>query len=308
MSGVWRRLAGALFAVTGAVLLITLFLDLVPGDPIELMLGEQASPINRAELRHAVGLDLPPMVQLWHFLRDLFAGTLTTSLPPFQERVVPKLVHALPNTLLLAVSAMAIAIAIAVPLGVLAAARRDQLADRGAMLFAIVGASVPRFLLGPAVILLFAIKLGWLPVSGADGAANLVLPAFTLGTALAALLSRLVRGSMLEVLREEYVTVARAKGLPEWRVLFKHALRNALLPVLTVMGLEFGSLLGGAIITEKVFAWPGLGTLLLTAIEKRDYNLVRASVLAFTLAYVLVNLLTDLLHVGVDPRLRGRSG
>jgi len=307
MRGALRKLGGALLAASGALVLVTLFLDLVPGDPIELMLGDQASELNRAALRHAVGLDLPWYRQLLRFVHDLFTGTLTTSLPPFQARVLPKIWQAAPHTLWLACAAMAVAMLLSVPLGVVAAAKRDSALDRAAMLFAIAGASLPSFLLGPVLILAFAIRLGWLPVSGADGLTNLILPAITLGTALAALLSRLVRGSMLEVLREEYVTVARAKGVPELRVLFKHALRNALLPVITVMGLELGALLGGAIITEKIFAWPGLGTLLLTSIEKRDFNTVRATVLCFTLSYVAVNLATDLVHALVDPRLRGKA-
>jgi peptide/nickel transport system permease protein len=171
---------------------------------------------------------------------------------------------------------------------------------------AVAGVALPRFWLGPMLIILFAIKLDWLPVSGADSLRNLVLPAVTLGTALAAFLSRITRASMLDILREEYVTVSRAKGLGPFAVVWKHAFRNALMPIVTVLGLEFGALLGGAIVTEKVFAWPGMGTLLLNGIEKRDYNLVRAVVLVFTLSYVALNALTDAVYAAVDPRVRRR--
>ena len=301
-----KRVFTSLLSVCGALVLVSLFLNLVPGDPIDVMLGEQATPVDRAALRHAVGLDLPWWQQLWKFLHDLFTGALTTSLPPFQKKVMPQIAHALPRTLELTVAAMVIALLIALPLGVAAAARRGSRTDQAAMGGAVLGVALPRFWLGPMLIILFAIKLDWFPVSGADSLESLVLPAVTLGTALAAFLSRLTRASMLETLKEEYVTVARAKGLSRRVVLWKHAFRNALLPLLTVLGLEFGALLGGAIVTEKVFAWPGMGTLLLEGIEKRDYNLVRATVLVFTLAFVAVNALTDAAYVFVDPRLRKR--
>jgi peptide/nickel transport system permease protein len=201
---------------------------------------------------------------------------------------------------------MAVAILIAIPLGVAAAARKGTAVDHAAMGIAVAGVALPRFWLGPMLIILFAIKLDWLPVSGADSLRNLVLPAVTLGTALAAFLSRITRASMLDILREEYVTVSRAKGLGPFAVVWKHAFRNALMPIVTVLGLEFGALLGGAIVTEKVFAWPGMGTLLLNGIEKRDYNLVRAVVLVFTLSYVALNALTDAVYAAVDPRVRRR--
>lgn len=302
-----KRLVGAPLAIVGALLLVSLFLNLVPGDPIDVMLGEQAATIDREAMRKAVGLDQPWYVQLWVFTRDLATNELKTSLPPFQKKVLPQIGAALPNTLLLTFCAMLVAVFIALPLGVAAAWRRGTFTDNAAMGAAVAGVAVPRFWLGPMLIILFAIKLDWLPVSGAESPAHLILPSLTLGTALAAFLSRMTRASMLETLREEYVTVARAKGLSTRFVLWKHAFRNALLPILTVLGLEFGALLGGAIVTEKVFAWPGMGTLLLNGIEKRDYNVVRATVLIFTFCYVAVNLLTDLVYGLVDPRVRRRS-
>ena len=294
-------------AVVGALLLVSLFLNLVPGDPIDVMLGEQASEVDREALRRAVGLDLPWYTQLWTFTRDFATGELRTSLPPFQKKVLPAIGEALPHTLLLTVASLFVAVALAIPLGVMAAARRGTAVDSVAMGVAVAGVALPRFWLGPMLIIVFALWLDWLPVSGAESWRHLVLPAFTLGTALAAFLSRMTRASMLETLREDYVTTARAKGLHPRVVLWKHAFRNALMPILTVLGLEFGSLLGGAIVTEKVFAWPGMGTLLLTSIEKRDYNTVRATVLVFTLCYVLVNALTDVAYALVDPRVRRRT-
>lgn len=301
-----RRLGSAVIALVGALLLVSLFLELVPGDPIEVMLGEQAATVDREALRRAVGLDRPWYEQTWVFTKQLATGELRTSLPPFQKKVLPQIATALPRTLLLAFASMVIAMLIALPLGVSAAARKGTGVDHAAMGVAVAGVALPRFWLGPMLIIIFAIKLDWLPVSGAESWRNLVLPAVTLGTALAAFLSRITRASMLETLREEFVTVARAKGLSRTVVLWKHAFRNALLPIITVLGLEFGALLGGAIVTEKVFAWPGMGTLLLGAIEKRDYNTVRASVLVFTFCYVLVNTLTDAAYALVDPRVRRR--
>lgn len=302
-----RRLVSAGIAVVGALLLISLFLNLVPGDPIDVMLGEQASEVDREALRRAVGMDQAWYAQLWTFSRDFATGELRTSLPPFQRKVLPAMGEALPKTLQLTVASLLIAVGIAIPLGVAAAARKGTAVDSAAMGVAVAGVALPRFWLGPMLIIVFALWLDWLPVSGAESWSHLVLPSVTLGTALAAFLSRMTRAAMLETLREDFVTVAKAKGLSPRAVLWKHAFRNALLPILTVLGLEFGTLLGGAIVTEKVFAWPGMGTLLLTAIEKRDYNTVRATVLVFTLCYVLVNTLTDVAYALVDPRVRRRS-
>ncbi|MFL5348805.1 MAG: ABC transporter permease [Hyalangium sp.] len=302
-----RRVVSAAIAVVGALLLISLFLNLVPGDPIDVMLGEQSAEVDREALRHAVGMDQPWYAQLWTFTKDFATGELRTSLPPFQRKVLPAIGAALPKTLQLTVASLLIAVIIAIPLGVAAAARKGTAVDSAAMGVAVAGVALPRFWLGPMLIIVFALWLDWLPVSGAESWSHLVLPSITLGTALAAFLSRMTRAAMLETLREDFVAVARAKGLHPRVVLWKHAFRNALLPILTVLGLEFGTLLGGAIVTEKVFAWPGMGTLLLTSIEKRDYNTVRATVLVFTLCYVVVNALTDVAYTLVDPRVRRRS-
>jgi peptide/nickel transport system permease protein len=297
-------MAGALLAAVGATLLVSLFLNLVPGDPVEVLLGEQAQSVDVAALRHEMWLDRPVPEQAWLFLRELATGRLRSSLPPFQERVLPRLAQVAPRTALLALLAMLLALCLSLPLGVLAALKAGKAVDRAAMAFAVLGISAPSFLIGHLLILFLGIRLGLLPISGDDRLSSVILPAVTLGLGLTALLSRMVRASMLEVLREDYVLAARARGLPEWRVIWRHAFRNALLPILTVVGLQLGGALTGAIVIEKVFNWPGLGTLLLTSIEKRDYNSVRACVLVFTLTYLAVNLLTDLAYAWADPRAR----
>lgn len=299
-----RKAAGTLLAAFGAVLLVSVFLDLVPGDPIDAILGEQARDTDRAALREALHLDEPLAYRLYRFAADTFTLELRSSVPPFQDRVFDRIAQALPNTALLAGAAVLVALCIAFPLGLLGAARPGGRIDAAASGFAVLGAAIPRIWLGPALIVLFAIHLDWLPVSGLEEPAGIVLPAITLGTGLAAFLARMVRASLLDAVGEDYVRTARAKGLPYRTVLLKHALRNALLPVLTVLGLQLGGLLGGAVITEKVFNYPGMGTLMLQAIDRRDYNMVRACVLTFTLVYVVVNLLTDLAYAAADPRVR----
>jgi ABC-type dipeptide/oligopeptide/nickel transport system permease component len=323
-----RKTFLALAAAIGACLLVSCFLHLIPGDPVDSLLGEQASIVDRDTLRRCIGFNDPTQNERWasasvplraviwlqavgreaaQFGAQLASLSLRTSVPPCRELVLPRIRHALPRTGLLALAALIVAVGIGLPLGVLGAARRGTGLDLATTAFAVAGASVPRFWLGPVLILAFAIWLDWLPVSGFGSFGHVILPAVTLGTALAALLSRITRASMLDVLGEEYVVAARARGLPEWKLLAKHALRNAMLPVVTVLGLELGALLGGAVITEKVFAWPGMGMLLLTAIERRDYNTVRACVLVFTLIYVVVNLATDLVYAAIDPRIRKES-
>ncbi len=299
-----RKLGGALLAAGGATLLVSLFLNLVPGDPVEVLLGEQAQSVDVVALRHEMWLDRSVPAQAWLFLRDFSSGQLHSSIPPFRDRVLPRLAQAAPRTALLAGLAVLLAICLSLPLGVLSALHAGTPVDRGAMAFAVVGISAPSFLIGHLLVLAFGIRLGWLPLSGDDQLSSVILPAVTLGLGLSALLSRMVRASMLEVLREEYVLAARARGLPEWRVIWNHAFRNALLPILTVVGLQLGGALTGAIVIEKVFNWPGLGTLLLASIERRDYNSVRACVLVFTLTYLAVNLLTDLAYALADPRSR----
>jgi peptide/nickel transport system permease protein len=285
------------------VTLIFFLIHFIPGDPVELMLGETASKADLESLRSDLGLDRPVAEQFGSFLIGLVRGDMGESFF-YRKPVRQVILEKLPATLELAAAAMLLALVIALPLGIVAAVRKDSLADRGAMIASLVGISMPNFWLGPLLIILFSLKLGWLPVSGREGPASIILPAVTLGTALAALLSRMTRSAMLDVLGEDYLRTARAKGLSEGAVIVRHALRNALLPVLTIVGLQFGALLSGAVITENVFAWPGIGTLLIQAINARDYPLVQGCVLVISLGYVAANFLTDLLYALSDPRVK----
>ncbi len=287
----------------GVVTLVFLLIHIVPGDPIEVMLGESAQPADRQALRQALGLDLPLYQQWWQYLHGVIQLDLGESLHSRQS-VSELLGERVPATLQLSIASLLIAIMIALPLGIMAAVYKDSIWDRFAMASAMLGVSVPNFVMGPVLILIFALGLGWFPVSGKENWLSLVLPALTLGSALAAILSRMVRASMLEVLQEEYIRAARARGLTEGQVLVRHALRNAALPVITVLGMQFGALLAGAVITETIFSWPGIGQLLIESIQKRDYPVVQACVLLISATYVIVNLVTDLLYVVIDPRIR----
>jgi ABC-type dipeptide/oligopeptide/nickel transport system permease component len=298
-----RRLALLVPTLLGMATLVFAFLHLVPGDPVEIMLGESAAPADVAALRHDLGLDRPLPLQYARFLVRAAQGDLGRSIA-FRAPVTSVIAARYPATLELAGAAFVIALGLALPLGIAAAVRPGGLVDRLARLASLAGVCLPSFWLGPLLILLFSFQLGWLPVSGRGGPAHLVLPALTLGLGMMGILVRLTRTSLLGALREDYVRTARAKGLPEWRVLAVHALRNALGPVITVAGLQAGALLAGAIITETIFAWPGLGRLVVQAIDARDYPLVQGSVLAIGATYVAVNTATDLLHGVIDPRLR----
>ena len=305
MSGAYllKRLAGALGIVLGVALLTSLLIHVVPGDPVELMLGESATAGDRAALRARLGLDRPLHQQLLGQLGRLARLDLGDSL--YSRRPVSVVVaERLPATVELAVAALAVAAAVALPLGILAARHRGGLADSAAMGVALLGLSIPSFWLGPLLILLFSVVLGWTPVSGREGLASLVLPALTLGTGMAAVLARMLRSSLLETLSEDYVRTARAKGLSPAAVLRRHALRNAALPVVTVFGMQAGALFAGAVITETVFAWPGVGSLLVEAIQRRDFPVVQGCVLLISTTYVLVNAGTDLAYAWLDPRVR----
>jgi ABC-type dipeptide/oligopeptide/nickel transport system permease component len=283
--------------------LVFLMIHIVPGDPVEQMLGEGAAPGEIAQLRHSLGLDQPVLKQYGHYLLDLAHGDLGHSFK-FQAPVRRIIFERYPATLQLAFLALLVCAAIAIPAGVFAAHRRGSGADRAVGVFTLFGLAVPNFALGPLLILLFSIELGLLPVSGRGGPAYYILPAATLGAALAAILTRMVRGSMLEELSSDYVRTARAKGLSSGAVLFRHAFRNALIPIITILGLQFGTLLAGTIVTETIFSWPGIGRLTVQAISSRDYPLLQGCILVIAVSYVLVNLLTDLLYTVIDPRVR----
>ena len=285
------------------VSLVFLLIHLVPGDPILQMLGEGAPATDVQAARHAYGLDAPLGSQYLHYWKGVLHGDLGPSVR-FAQPVSSLLVQRYPYTLELTVAALVVAILLSVPAGVRSAQRRNRWDDRLLSVVSLFGLSFPNFALGPILILFFAIKLGWLPVSGAGTFANLVLPAITMGGALAAILTRMVRTSMLEELGQDYIRTARAKGLPENVVVYRHALRNAMIPIITVLGLQFGALLAGAIVTETIFSWPGIGRLTIQAIGNRDYYLVQGCVLAIGLTYVAVNFLTDFFYSVANPRIR----
>jgi ABC-type dipeptide/oligopeptide/nickel transport system permease component len=298
-----KRLFGTLPVVFGVLLLTFMLVHLVPGDPVEVMLGESASGADRAQLRAELGLDQPVIVQFGQYLAKLAQGDFGTSIHS-GEPISALLAQRFPATIKLALLALLIAVSIGLPLGILAALKANRWPDRVATTVSLTLSAMPHFWLGPLLMLVFALWLGWLPVSGMDSPASIFLPALTLGFGLAAILTRMTRASLLEVLNEDFVRTARAKGLDESTVILGHALRAALLPVVTVLGLQMGSLLAGTVITETVFAWDGIGRLLVESIEKRDYPVTQACVLVIALSYVLVNLCTDLLYARLDPRVR----
>ncbi|MBN2332796.1 MAG: ABC transporter permease [Deltaproteobacteria bacterium] len=298
-----KRLLTMIPTIIGVVTMVFFLVHLIPGDPVTVMLGEHARAVEKAALRQQLGLDLPLWQQYWSFLKGIATGNLGVSF--FYRQPVAAIIAArLPATILLAGAAMGVALLIALPLGVLAASRQYSGIDNLGMFFSLLGISMPNFWLGPLLIILFSLKLNWLPVSGMDGLASLILPAITLGTALAAILSRMTRSSLLEEMAKEYLTAARARGLPAARVILKHALKNALLPVVTIVGLQFGSLLSGAIVTEKVFSWPGIGSLLIQAVFSRDYPMVQGCILVISFCYIIANVATELFYALVDPRIR----
>jgi peptide/nickel transport system permease protein len=287
----------------GVVTLVFLLLHLIPGDPVDLMLGESAQPAQRTELKARLHLDEPLPAQYARYLAGVARFDLGTSIRT-GEPVADRILGRFPYTLKLASAALLFALLLALPLGVLAAARRRTLWDSTSTFLSLLGLSVPAFWLGPVLILLFAFYLGWFPISGSEEALSIVLPAVTLGSGMAALLTRMTRSTVLEVLKEDYIRTARAKGLSRFQVYGKHALRNALLPIVTVLSLQAGALLAGSIITEKIFSWPGIGLELLDGIERRDYPVVQGCVLLIALSYVLINLAADLSYAWIDPRIR----
>ena len=298
-----RRLLLLIPVLWGVATLVFAVTNILPGDPVDLMLGETARPAQREVLRKALGLDRPLYVQYASYLGGLLRGDMGTSI--HKKRPVARiLAERIPASAELTLAALAIALLIALPLGVLAARRAGTALDLGAGALAVLGASLPVFWLGPLLIIFFSIDLGWLPVSGRTGPLSLILPAATLGTALSAILMRMTRSSLLDVLPQDYLATARAKGLSEPRVLWLHALRNACLPLITILSLQLGALLSGAIITETVFAWPGVGRLTIQAIAARDYPLVQGCVLFIAFVYVAGNLLADIAYAWLDPRVR----
>jgi peptide/nickel transport system permease protein len=306
-----RRILLTLPVIWVVVSVVFLLIHLVPGDPIVQMLGEGANSADIAALRHAYGFDAPLSQQYIHYWHGILHGDLGQSLR-LHDSVTHLVLQRYPYTLALTLAALLIGIAVSVPSGILSALHRNRWQDRTLGVVSLVGLSFPNFALGPILIIVFSIYFGWLPVSTAgtggigDFLLHLILPAITLGLGLAAILTRMVRTAMLEELGQDYIRTARAKGLSENTVVYRHALRNALIPVLTVIGLQFGSLLSGAIVTETIFSWPGIGRLTLSAISNRDYALVQGCILAVGLTYVAINLLTDVAYTIANPRMRSQ--
>ena len=287
----------------GVATLVFSLIHLVPGDPVQAMLGESASPADVAVLRARLGLDRPLVAQYVAFLGGVATGNLGTSLRTNQP-VAVAIGERIPATFELALTAIVVAMLIALPLGIVAAVRAGTALDHAAITAAMFGISIPTFWLGPLLAIVFAVWLGWLPVSGYGTAAHVVLPALTLGAPLSAVLARITRASLIEELREPYVLAARARGVSAARAVMNHAFRNSLIPIVTVLGLQLGSVLTGAVITETIFAWPGVGRLLVQAIAARDYPTVQGCILFIAVTYVAVNLLIDLLYGVLDPRIR----
>jgi len=297
------RLAYTLPVIWLVVSVVFLLIHLVPGDPVQQMLGEGAASTDLAAARHLYGLDVPLGQQYLNYWHGVLQGNLGLSLR-YQQGVGALIAARYPATLRLTIAALVVALALAIPAGVYSATHRNRWSDRLLSFVSLLGLSFPSFALGPVLILFFSVQMGWLPVSGSGSMAHLVLPALTMGGALAAILTRMVRTAMLEELGQDYIRTARAKGLSEAVVVYRHALRNAMVPVITVVGLQFGALLAGAIVTETIFSWPGIGRLAIQAIANRDYYLVQGCILAIGLTYVAVNLVTDLLYSAVNPRIR----
>ncbi|HJQ67639.1 MAG TPA: nickel ABC transporter permease [Blastocatellia bacterium] len=298
-----RRLFILIPVLWAVVTLVFLLIHMVPGNPAELLLGPNATPEQIQTVERQLGLDKPLLTQYKDYWVGLFTGDWGEN-PVTRQKVLDRILSRYPATILLAVTAMFIATLLSIPLGVTAATHRGSVIDSASTLVALLGISLPSFALGPLLILLFSVELGVTPVSGRGSLAHIILPAVTLGAALSAILTRIVRSSVLEELGEDYVRTARAKGLPERKVIYKHVLKNGLIPVVTVLGLQFGVLLAGAIITERVFSWPGVGSLLVDSISERDYQLTQGCILVIATTYVVVNTLTDIVYRFLDPRIK----
>jgi peptide/nickel transport system permease protein len=298
-----RRLLQSIGVIWGVSVLVFFLLRLAPGDPVSLLLSETASPEQMEEVREKWGLNEPIPVQYMVFLSRALQGDLGESLF-FKQPAMEVLLERMPATLQLSAVALLFSLSVAIPVGMMSALKRDTIWDYLGTGLAMIGQAIPPYWLGIMLILIFSVGLGWFPTSGRGTIWHLVLPAITLGSVLMALVTRLVRSGMLDVLGEDYIRTARAKGLQERRVIVRHALRNILIPLVTVVGLQLGALFGGAVITESIFAWPGVGRLALQAINARDYPLVQASVLFISVVYVFLNLAVDILYVYLDPRIR----
>jgi ABC-type dipeptide/oligopeptide/nickel transport system permease component len=299
----FRRLLILLPVLWGVITLVFSFIHIIPGDPVVAMLGEQASAADVLNLREQLKLNEPLHIQYFLYIKGLIKGDLGISLIT-EEPVSHIILKHYPATIELALASILIALALSLPLGILSATHKNKPIDHVSRLLALLGLSMPNFWLGPMLIIIFSLKLNIFPVSGPGGLNHLILPAVTLGTAMAAFLTRMIRSSMLEELSKEYIRTARAKGLSKWRIIFKHALKNALIPVITIIGLQFGILLTGAIITETIFSWPGIGRMTIQAIQQRNYPLVQGALLFISVTYIFINTITDIAYAWLNPRIR----
>jgi peptide/nickel transport system permease protein len=300
---IFKRNVMLLPVLLGVTFLVYLIISLTPGDVAAMMLGQGATKESVAALRHEMGLNDPIIIQYGRYLGRLLHGDMGLSYAT-QKPVVEEILSRFPNTLALAFCSILVSIAISIPVGVISAVKQYSLVDNLGMVLALIGISMPSFWLGLILIIVFALGLGWFPSGGADQLKSIVLPALTLGVASTASIARTTRSSMLEVIRQDYIRTAKAKGLGNVTVILKHALRNALIPTLTVIGLEFGELLGGAILTETVFSWPGIGRLMVESIQRKDTPMVLGCIIVFSVAFSVVNLLIDILYAFVDPRIK----
>lgn len=298
-----RRLAMMVPVLIGVSLVVFFMVRLVPGDPAQVLAGERANRETVEQIRASLGLNEPLPTQYWIFISNAVRGDLgrstRTRRPAFND-----IGEAFPNTLQLALAALTVSIVLGIVLGIVSAVRQNTWVDTLSMLIALFGVSMPVFWLGLMLMYLFSVRLGWLPTTGMGTPAHLVLPAITLGLSSAAMIARMTRSSMLETLRQDYIRTARSKGLSEFVTINKHGLKNALIPVVTVVGLQFGTLLGGAVLTETVFAWPGVGRLMVDSIMARDYPVVQGAVLVVALSFILINLIVDVMYVYLDPTIR----
>jgi ABC-type dipeptide/oligopeptide/nickel transport system permease component len=298
-----RRLLLTIPVLIGVATLVFTLIHLIPGDPVQVMLGDSAAPDDVAALRQRLGLDRPLLAQYGSFMKGVATGDLGTSLRT-NQKVAAAIAERMPATFELALAAMLVALLIAIPLGIVAAIRAGTSVDHLSTTLALVGISMPTFWLGPLLAIVFAVSLEWLPVSGRGSVAHLILPAITLGAPLAAFLTKLTRTSVLEELGEPYVLAARARGVSRAGTVIRHAFRNSLIPIVTVLGLQFGALLTGTVITETIFAWPGVGRFLIQSISARDYPSLQGCILLIAVTYVSMNLLVDLAYGLLDPRIR----
>lgn len=297
-----RRLIAVIPVLWGVVTFVFLIVHFIPGDPIEIMLGETATQTDIVALRASLGLDKPILTQYLIFLKNILSGDFGNSIL-LKNPVLDLIVDRYPATIALTLASLLVSILISIPAGIISAIKKGSVWDSGSLLFTLIGVSMPNFWLGPLLIILFAVTLRILPVEGYGLDSHLILPALTMGLGMSAIVTRVLRSSLIEVLGEDFVRTAKAKGLKKSAVILKHALRNAILPVVTVVGLQFGALLSGTLITEVIFSWPGIGRLLIGAVQNRDYPLVQGCVLAVAVSYVLINLLVDFIYSKIDPRI-----